>query len=92
MTSYPSAVSTGVTDSISLSLALCAALRPYLCVQVQMRDYVFESRHRPAFGEEDIVNMFPVVKHLKPTATDATRLVQNAQEAVQQGERHNNQC
>ncbi|XP_042286092.1 clustered mitochondria protein homolog isoform X1 [Thunnus maccoyii] len=54
-------------------------------IQVQLREYAFESRHRPAFGEEDVVNMFPVVKHLKPTATDATRLVQNAQVAVQQG-------
>lgn len=48
---------------------------------------MFESRHRPAFGEEDVVNMFPVVKHLRPTATDATRLVQHAQVAVKQGER-----
>ncbi|XP_035033613.1 clustered mitochondria protein homolog isoform X1 [Hippoglossus stenolepis] len=54
-------------------------------IQVQLREYVFESRHRPVFGEEDVVNMFPVVKHLKPTATDATRLVQRAQVAVQQG-------
>ncbi|XP_068572202.1 clustered mitochondria protein homolog isoform X2 [Cebidichthys violaceus] len=54
-------------------------------IQVQLREYAFESRHRPVFGEEDVVNMFPVVKHLKPTATDATRLVQHAQVAVQQG-------
>lgn len=59
---------------------------PFLCVQVQLREYVFESRHRPAFGEEDIVNMFPVVRHLKPTSSDATQLVQQAQLAVQQGE------
>jgi len=58
-----------------------------LCLQVQLREYVFESRHRPVFGEDDIINMFPVVKHLKPTSTDATRLVQQAQLAVQQGER-----
>ncbi|KAF1378436.1 hypothetical protein PFLUV_G00190540 [Perca fluviatilis] len=54
-------------------------------IQVQLREYVFESRHRPVFGEEDVINMFPVVKHLKLTATDATRLVQHAQVAVQQG-------
>ncbi|XP_026227839.1 clustered mitochondria protein homolog [Anabas testudineus] len=54
-------------------------------IQVQLREYVFESRHRPAFGEEDVVNMFPVVKHLKFTSTDATKLVQQAQVAVQQG-------
>uniref|UniRef100_A0A671X255 Clustered mitochondria homolog n=1 Tax=Sparus aurata TaxID=8175 RepID=A0A671X255_SPAAU len=54
-------------------------------IQVQMREYAFESRHRPVFGEEDVVNMFPVVRHLKPTATDATRLVMQAQVAIQQG-------
>ncbi|XP_070700176.1 clustered mitochondria protein homolog [Pempheris klunzingeri] len=54
-------------------------------IQVQLREYVFESRHRPVFGEEDVVNMFPVVKHLSHTVTDGTRLVQQAQVAVQQG-------
>ncbi|XP_044079217.1 clustered mitochondria protein homolog isoform X2 [Siniperca chuatsi] len=54
-------------------------------IQVQLREYVFESRHRPAFSEEDVVNMFPVVRHLKPTGADASRLVQHAQVAVQQG-------
>lgn len=49
---------------------------------------MFEARHKPVFGEEDVVNMFPVVKHIKPTASDATRLVQHAQVAVQQGKRH----
>ncbi|XP_041657329.1 clustered mitochondria protein homolog isoform X2 [Cheilinus undulatus] len=54
-------------------------------IQVQLREYVFESRHRPVFSEEDVVNMFPVVKHLRHTATDGTRLVQHAQVAVQKG-------
>ncbi|XP_035812469.2 clustered mitochondria protein homolog isoform X2 [Amphiprion ocellaris] len=54
-------------------------------IQVQLREFAFESRHRPVFGEEDVINMFPVVKHLKLTSTDATRLVQQAQLAVQQG-------
>ncbi|XP_068187541.1 clustered mitochondria protein homolog isoform X1 [Antennarius striatus] len=55
-------------------------------VQVQLRDYLFESRHKSVFGEEDVVNMFPVVKHLRPAETDATQLVLHAQLAVQQGE------
>uniref|UniRef100_A0A3Q1FEA3 Clustered mitochondria protein homolog n=1 Tax=Acanthochromis polyacanthus TaxID=80966 RepID=A0A3Q1FEA3_9TELE len=54
-------------------------------IQVQLREFAFESRHRPVFGEEDVINMFPVVKHLKLISTDATRLVQQAQLAVQQG-------
>lgn len=56
--------------------------------QVKLREYVFESRHRPAFSEEDVVNMFPVVKHLRVTGTDAPRLVQHAEALIQQGEKH----
>uniref|UniRef100_A0A3P8VG81 Clustered mitochondria homolog n=1 Tax=Cynoglossus semilaevis TaxID=244447 RepID=A0A3P8VG81_CYNSE len=56
-------------------------------IQVRLRDYVFDSRHRPVFVEDDIVNMFPVVKHLRHTCTDASRLMQRAQVVVQQGER-----
>ncbi|KAM9332839.1 clustered mitochondria protein homolog [Pholidichthys leucotaenia] len=54
-------------------------------IQVQLREYVFESRHRPVFGEEDVINMFPVVRHLKPSSTDAKQLIQQAQLAVQRG-------
>uniref|UniRef100_A0A6Q2YP14 Clu domain-containing protein n=1 Tax=Esox lucius TaxID=8010 RepID=A0A6Q2YP14_ESOLU len=54
-------------------------------IQVQLREYVFESRHKPVFGEEDVVNMFPVVKHLCLTTSDATQLIQHSQAAIQQG-------
>ncbi|KAM6907215.1 clustered mitochondria protein homolog [Xenentodon cancila] len=54
-------------------------------IQVRLREYVFESRQRPVFGEDDVINMFPVVKHIEQTSADATRLVQQAQLAVQQG-------
>ncbi|KAK5610021.1 hypothetical protein CRENBAI_022394 [Crenichthys baileyi] len=54
-------------------------------IQVQLREYVFECRHKPVFCEGDVVNMFPVVKRLKPTSSDAAGLVQQAQLAVQQG-------
>lgn len=49
---------------------------------------MFECRHKPAFSEEDVVNMFPVKKHLNLTSADAVGLVQQARLAVQQGERH----
>lgn len=49
---------------------------------------MFDSRHRPTFSEEDVVNMFPVVKHLRVTGTDASRLVQRAEALIQQGEKH----
>ncbi|XP_046876436.1 clustered mitochondria protein homolog [Hypomesus transpacificus] len=54
-------------------------------IQVQLREYVFESRHRPVFSEEDVINMFPVVKHLSPTDSDATQLIQQSQATIHQG-------
>lgn len=49
---------------------------------------MFESRHRPTFSEEDVVNMFPVVKHLRVTGTDASRLVQHAEPLILRGEKY----
>lgn len=48
---------------------------------------MFDSRHRPTFGEEDVINMFPVVKHLTITGTEATGLVQRARGLIHQGEK-----
>lgn len=63
---------------------LCSGL--FLCLQVQLREYTFDSRHRPTFGEEDVINMFPVVKHLTFTGTEATGLVHRARVLIHQGE------
>ena len=35
-------------------------------VQVLLREYDFESRKYPTFTEDDIMNLFPVVKHTNP--------------------------
>lgn len=59
----------------------------FLRLQVQLREYVFDSRHRPTFGEEDVINMFPVVKHLAFSGAEATGLVQRARVLIHQGEK-----
>lgn len=51
-----------------------------------MKEYNFDSRHKPAFTEEDILNIFPVVKHVNPKASDAFHFFQSGQAKVQQGE------
>ncbi|OQR70330.1 clustered mitochondria-like [Tropilaelaps mercedesae] len=38
-----------------------------------------------AIGEDDIVNLFPIVKHMEPRATDAFRFYLTAQSKIQQG-------
>uniref|UniRef100_A0A674NGJ5 Clustered mitochondria protein homolog n=1 Tax=Takifugu rubripes TaxID=31033 RepID=A0A674NGJ5_TAKRU len=54
-------------------------------IQILIKEYNFDSRHKPAFTEEDILNIFPVVKHVNPKASDAFHFFQSGQAKVQQG-------
>ncbi|XP_078535441.1 clustered mitochondria protein homolog isoform X4 [Lissotriton helveticus] len=54
-------------------------------IQILLKEYNFESRHKPTFTEEDILNIFPVVKHVNPKASDAFHFFQSGQAKVQQG-------
>ncbi|XP_069471163.1 clustered mitochondria protein homolog isoform X2 [Ambystoma mexicanum] len=54
-------------------------------IQIVLKEYNFESRHKPTFTEEDILNIFPVVKHVTPKASDAFHFCQSGQAKVQQG-------
>ncbi|XP_054610400.1 clustered mitochondria protein homolog isoform X2 [Dunckerocampus dactyliophorus] len=54
-------------------------------IQVRMRDYTMDSRTRAIFGEEDVVNMLAVVKHVTYTASSATWLLEHAYAAVRRG-------
>ncbi|XP_067866633.1 clustered mitochondria protein homolog isoform X2 [Heterodontus francisci] len=54
-------------------------------IQILLKEYNFDSRHRPTFTEEDILNVFPVVKHVNPKASDAFHFFQSGQAKVQQG-------
>ncbi|XP_077995621.1 clustered mitochondria protein homolog [Glandiceps talaboti] len=54
-------------------------------VQIALREYNFDNKHKSTFTEEDILNMFPVVKHVSPIASDAYSYFQSGQAKVQQG-------
>uniref|UniRef100_A0A8B9H8P4 Clustered mitochondria protein homolog n=1 Tax=Astyanax mexicanus TaxID=7994 RepID=A0A8B9H8P4_ASTMX len=54
-------------------------------IQILIKEYHFDAKHRPVFTEEDILNMFPVVKHINPRATDGLHLLHCGQIKVQQG-------
>ncbi|KAJ8392144.1 hypothetical protein AAFF_G00079500 [Aldrovandia affinis] len=54
-------------------------------IQILVKEYNMDSRHKPAFTEEDILNIFPVVKHVNPKASDAFHFFQSGQAKVQQG-------
>lgn len=54
-------------------------------VQVLLREYNFDNKGRPTFGEEDILNVFPIVKHIDPRASDAYTFYTTGQAKIQQG-------
>lgn len=54
-------------------------------IQVLLREYNFDQKNRPTFTEDDILNVFPVVKHINPRATDAYNFYTNGQAKIQQG-------
>lgn len=54
-------------------------------VQLLLRDYSLDHKSKPSFAEEDILNVFPVVKHIHPRATDAYNFYTTGQTKIQQG-------
>ena len=56
-----------------------------LLFQVLMREYAFDIKNRNTFFEEDIINVFPVVKHINPRASDAFHFYTTGQQKIQQG-------
>lgn len=54
-------------------------------IQILLRDYNFESKNKVIFYEEDILNIFPIVKHINPRATDAYNFYTTGQSKIQQG-------
>ncbi|XP_037955422.1 protein clueless [Teleopsis dalmanni] len=66
---------------ISLMRAFCLKVG----IQVLLREYNFDSRNKPIFTDEDILNVFPVVKHISPRASDAYNFYTTGQSKIQQG-------
>ncbi|XP_059609117.1 clustered mitochondria protein homolog isoform X2 [Phlebotomus argentipes] len=76
-----SAVETYRLQRISLLRAFCLKVG----LQILLREYNFDARHRATFHEDDILNVFPVVKHINPRATDAYNFYTTGQSKIQQG-------
>uniref|UniRef100_T1PBX9 Clustered mitochondria protein homolog n=1 Tax=Musca domestica TaxID=7370 RepID=T1PBX9_MUSDO len=54
-------------------------------IQILLREYNFESRNKSTFTEEDVLNVFPIVKHINPRASDAYNFYMSGQSKIQQG-------
>ncbi|XP_057657964.1 clustered mitochondria protein homolog isoform X1 [Diorhabda carinulata] len=82
-------LSTDVETTIeTYSLQKISLLRSFCIktgIQILLRDYNFESKNKLLFYEEDIINIFPIVKHINPRATDAYNFYTTGQSKIQQG-------
>ena len=54
----------------------------YLCIFICLLE---NSSNVKIFNEEDVINIFPVVKHINPRATDAYNFYTTGQSKIQQG-------
>ncbi|XP_021376922.1 clustered mitochondria protein homolog isoform X2 [Mizuhopecten yessoensis] len=54
-------------------------------MQILLREYNLESRNKQIFYEDDIINIFPKVKHIHPKASDAYHFFTSGQAKIQQG-------
>lgn len=81
LTADKSVVETYKLQKISILRAFCLKVG----IQILLREYNFESRNKPTFTDEDIVNVFPIVKHINPRATDAYNFYTTGQSKIQQG-------
>lgn len=54
-------------------------------LQLRLREYVFDNRTKAPIGPDDVLNIFPVVKHVTMTTHDASRAFRAAQSSVQKG-------
>ena len=68
-------------QKISLLRSFCKKVG----LQILLKDYNMFDRHRSTFSEEDILNVFPVVKHIHQRASDAYNVFTTGQNKIQQG-------
>ncbi|XP_027033032.1 clustered mitochondria protein homolog isoform X2 [Tachysurus fulvidraco] len=54
-------------------------------IQLLIRDYQFDVKNKPVFTEEDILNIFPIIKRVVPKANDGIYLLHCGQASIQQG-------
>ena len=72
----------------NLNLQKISLLRSFCIktgVQIVLREYNFDHKNRTTFIEEDILNVFPVVKHIHPRASDAYNFYSTGQRKIQEG-------
>ncbi|XP_037536384.1 clustered mitochondria protein homolog [Nematolebias whitei] len=54
-------------------------------VQLRLRDYFFDNQNKAPISPDDILNIFPVVKHIHMPIVDASKAYRAAQNSIQKG-------
>lgn len=54
-------------------------------VQLRLRDYILDNHNKAPIGPDDILNIFPVVKHIHMPVVDASKAYRAAQNFIQKG-------
>ncbi|KAF7660148.1 hypothetical protein LDENG_00286680 [Lucifuga dentata] len=54
-------------------------------VQLRLRDYLLDNQSKAPIGPDDILNIFPVVKHVNMPMVDASKAYRAAQNSIQKG-------
>ncbi|XP_041854801.1 clustered mitochondria protein homolog isoform X2 [Melanotaenia boesemani] len=54
-------------------------------VQLRLRDYFLDNQNKAPISSDDILNIFPVVKHIDMPTVDASKAYQAAQNSIQKG-------
>ncbi|KAJ8414080.1 hypothetical protein AAFF_G00066780 [Aldrovandia affinis] len=54
-------------------------------IQLRLREYALDNRSKAPIGPDDVLNVFPVVKHMAMTMSDASKLFHAAQANMQKG-------
>ncbi|XP_077377070.1 clustered mitochondria protein homolog isoform X2 [Festucalex cinctus] len=54
-------------------------------VQLRLRDYIFDSQSKAPIGPDDIINIFPLVKHIQMPTSDASKAFRTAQSYFEKG-------
>lgn len=57
----------------------------YRLQQLRLRDYFLDHQNKCPIGPDDILNIFPIVKHIYMTTPDALKAYQAAQTFIQKG-------
>ncbi|WAR03982.1 CLU-like protein [Mya arenaria] len=79
--SIDSAIEKYGVQRVSLLRAFCQRVG----IQILLRDYNLDCRNRAVFNEDDLINVFPIVKHIQPRASDAYHFFTSGQAKIQQG-------